>query len=134
MRGLKDLINETKCQRAKAYPEMIDGLWKLQNISCRQNPEPNCRIIEFIETNKELFESICKLPQENLKELVSILKECLNSKTRPYGKNCWKLSDATICCEVPEHYTIFTTNKRDFIPICQVIGRILFDPDESITI
>jgi len=131
MRGLKkDLINTTRCMRANAYPEKIDGMWKLQYISCRQKPKPNCEVVEFIKENSQCLEKICELKQKNLSELIITLEKCLSLKALPYGRNCSRIGDAIISCEVPKKCMIYTTNKKDYSPICKVLGRLLFEDTE----
>lgn len=124
------LINETECFRAKVNPEYEDGFWKPLKFNCTARAKNICNICAFFESNSEkikAIEEVCeKENNKNLTEMASILKEIREENKKPQGKRCWKLGDVIICNELPTDCKIYTTNKKDYEPICGVIGKELY--------
>lgn len=122
---LNILSNETKCTRAVTRPIKEDGLWHIK-FECRKKPKPLCKIKEFIDKNKITFEAIETIDAKSLENCINLIKKINCGEELPYGKACWNIGDAIICHESPNEALIFTTNKKDFDPICQTIGKKLF--------
>lgn len=119
------LINDTKCTRAIARPIKEDGLWHIK-FECRKKPKPQCFIREFINFHTTTFKLIESITDKNLELCIEIIKKINSGKELPYGTSCWKIGDAIICHESPKDALIYTTNKKDFIPICQKVGKELY--------
>ncbi len=134
-RGIKtSLLNETGCIRATVQPKYIDGLWKIE-FGCNAKMKGKCNICSFVHEHAEEFDLIKKLGTEKVKELkktnipkmanvLSLI--CDNGKT-PQGENCWKIGDVIISNEAPNDSVIYTTNIKDYKPICEKIGKELFN-------
>ncbi len=126
----ENLIDETECFKAKVNPEYEDGFWKPLKFNCTARAKNICNICAFFESNSEnikFIEEACeKADNQNLTEMASILKEIREENKKPQGKRCWKLGDVIICNELPTDCKIYTTNKKDYEPICGVIGKELY--------
>jgi hypothetical protein len=46
-------------------------------------------------------------------------------------QNCWTLGDLIIVLECPPDAALWTTNLRHFAPLCQALGRHLFQPESN---
>ena len=62
------------------------------------------------------------MPKE-LKRVEETVEKILSKKDDPYGNNCRTLGDTIIALEAPKESLIFTTNIKDFEPICNKIGK-----------
>lgn len=122
------LIDGTKCHRAIVKPVKEDGLWRLR-ITCRKNPKPPCRMEQFYTEHKENFVRLEEITDDHLKECIGIVKNINNKKDLPLGKNCWAIGDFVICHESPNNSVIYTTNLKDYEPICNIIGKKLYKPN-----
>ena len=120
----KILIDNTKCVRSLAKPYKEDGVWRI-NVSCTKKPNPKCNVKEFlINDNIDSLKKLTQLP-EQMKNVEDIIYQIVNNKDLPYGNNCRTLGDTIIALEAPKDSIIFSTNKKDFEPICEKIGRYL---------
>lgn len=122
---LKEIINQTKCARASARPYKEDGLWRI-NIKCRKKPKPGCLIEEFLKVNKKTFAELESIGDKHLENCIGTIKNINQGKDIPYGTSCWDIGDAIICHESPADSPIYTTNLKDFKPICKLLGKNLF--------
>lgn len=118
----KILIDDTKCCRSLAVPKKVDGVWTI-DVKCSKKMKPKCRIKEFLLIkNTNNIKKISSMPKE-LKKVEDTVRKILDEKDLPYGNNCRTLGDTIIALEAPEDSRIFTTNIRDFKPICAKIGK-----------
>lgn len=124
-----DLLNQTECIRANARPLKVDGHWKLE-MGCSKKLKPPCNIIEFINSNSQTFKQIESINEQHMVETIEIVKEINNKETVPCGRKCWKIGDVIICQEPPGACLIYTTNIKDFEPICNIIKKQLFCPNQ----
>jgi hypothetical protein len=120
----KILINTTKCSRAFSKPLKEGGVWEI-DVSCRQTPPPKCNI-EFFLLEDKIYElkKLIHLPDDFIK-LKEVLKEICDNNALPFGNNCRTLGDAIIIIEVPDDAKVFSTNIKDFKPICELLNRNL---------
>ena len=91
------------------------------NTTCRKD-RPNCNIINYIENHKGELEKISKVDVIDEKVIDLVKKIICNSKEAK-GRNCHKLGDIIICLDEKHKYDIYSTNEKDFIPICYAIGK-----------
>lgn len=118
----KILIDNTKCERSLAIPEKIDGVWTI-NVKCSKKAKPKCNIKEFLlEHNLDNIKKILEMPKE-LKNVEDTVYSIISKSDVPYGNNCRTLGDTIIILEAPEDSRIFTTNIKDFGPICEKVGK-----------
>ena len=64
------------------------------------------------------------LEPKTLRALEDIL---LDTNTAKGERNCWSMGDLIIALECPPDAALWTTNRKHFEPLCQVLGRTLFD-------
>ena len=122
-RGIdKFLVDNTKCIRCLAKPEKRDGVWKI-DVRCRKSPKPKCNINDFlISDNINDMQKLMDLPSD-FNKVTNIIDKVINNLDKPYGNNCRTLGDTIIALEAPNDSAIFTTNKKDYEPICTIIGK-----------
>jgi|SRR5690554_942915 len=120
----KVLIDNTKCIRSYAKPMKKDNVWTI-DVSCRQNPQPKCNICSFLLKDKKVdLKKLTNLSDEQVK-VRSVIKEIIKGDSLPYGNNCRTLGDTIIVLEAPDDSLIFTTNKKDFTPLCKILNKNL---------
>ncbi|ODM27098.1 hypothetical protein A7W90_13235 [Clostridium sp. Bc-iso-3] len=120
----KILIDTTKCARCLAKPQKEDGVWRV-NVSCTKKPKPNCNVKEFlVNDNIDSLKKITQLP-DHMKSVEEVICRIIKNEDLPYGNNCRTLGDTIIAIEAPKESIIFTTNKKDFEPICEKIDKVL---------
>lgn len=120
----KLLIDNTKCDRSLAIPEKIDGVWTI-NVKCSKRAKPKCNIKEFLlDNNLDNIKRITAMPEE-LKNVENIVDKIIKKSDVPYGNNCRTLGDTIIILEAPKDCKIFTTNVKDFKPICEKVGKLI---------
>jgi hypothetical protein len=117
------LLDDTKCLRSNAKPYKENSTWKI-DTHCRQSQHPKCCIISFFEKNREDAVKIIDLPV-HMEKIQKLLVKVLSKQVKPYGNNCRTLGDTIICLEAPKGSCIFSTNKKDFIPLCEKLKKTL---------
>lgn len=129
---LEEVLDKTKCVRAKRKIKEEDGVPILSDASCRKCKEV-CDVcllwreakleIEQITSSKEIDERI-----------VNILYAAKEKEQEYRGDNCKTLGDAVIAIEAKKsryELGICSSNRKDFQPICDAIGMGLVAPDYS---
>jgi len=124
--GLDEFINECNCIRAQAKPRREGRRWVL-DMGCSQKKRPNCAIVSYIDIHTTKFEGLAQLPVIQDRDMTERLGKMCSREIIRYGTNCWKIGDAVIASEVPDDMPIYTTNKKDYEPICGFLGKVLHD-------
>ncbi|MGM1022552.1 MAG: hypothetical protein ACQEXV_18980 [Bacillota bacterium] len=119
------VIDECRCVKAYVKPERTKRGFTL-NMGCRQKPKPSCSIENFYVNHKLELLKISNNKDKNIEKMTDLLQRTINNQASKVGKNCWKLGDAVIATEVSNEYEIYTTNKKDFIPISKEIEKKLY--------
>ncbi len=128
---LVEVLNETECNKAKAFVTYEDGIPKLENIFCSKKEE-QCQICEFWKKRKEKLELL--LENEKYDDsLKDIIRKSLLKAENFKGRNCQKLGDTVIVSEAAgkEEMAVCSSNRQDFEPICESMGIKLISPDYS---
>lgn len=116
-----DLINETDCSRAKAKIVYEDGMPVLDGITCTKKDD-KCEICKFWKNNA------CLLKDKRIDEVEEKIKPLIckinSGEYNIKGNNCKSMGDTIIAIESAkkEKCKIFTTNKKHFAPICELVG------------
>lgn len=113
-------VNSPYCADADPPPPAND------KISCPTNASVPCDIEDFWgKSNCEFLALADNLPSKpkEIRERKSLIKQILQNIKKKHGENCLKLADAIIATQCPEGYQVFTTNMKDFEPICQALGK-----------
>lgn len=126
---IEEVIDQCNCVRAAAKPIKEGKRWIL-DIGCRQNPKPPCSIESFIDENHLNFSKITKLDELKETLIAERLTKMLNNEIKKYGTNCWKIGDSVIGMELPDELPIYTSNKKDFKPICEALGKQLYKEED----
>lgn len=126
---LVDMLDETKCSRANASVVYEDGIPKLENISCTKRNK-QCQICEFWNKRRQKLESLLDNDKYDTK-LKEIIRKSLDDPNNFKGQNCWRLGDTIIVSEVLglNNTAVCSSNKKDFEPICQLLGVKFISPN-----
>jgi len=132
--SLSSLTNATECSIAHQLPTKIIVAGKSEYVykyTCRRE-EARCRLPQFLQKHSEKLLAIEQMLkskgvnaelQKSLSALERIRKHPQGFSTAKGSKNCWRLGDIIIALEVPEGYTLLTTNARHFVPLCEALGN-----------
>lgn len=123
---IDEIIDGCNCIRYFAKPYKEGKRWII-DIGCRQNPVPQCLIKKFFQDNEEQLKKIVHADDLKETKMLDKLRKMLNHQIKKYGTNCWKIGDSIICLEVPDQCRIYTTNLSDYIPLCQVLNKELYE-------
>lgn len=118
---IPELLDETECHRAKAKILRDGNVIEIEGIKCTKRDD-FCRICDFWEKNKATIKGIenVSVPAKMKKALELVMGDCEKAK----GNTCRSLGDCIIALEAldTEKKTVYTSNVKDFKPICDYIG------------
>ncbi|MBI5235235.1 MAG: hypothetical protein HY886_03180 [Deltaproteobacteria bacterium] len=120
-----EVVNKTACCRVDAEPVRQGNKYELK-IACAKDNPPSCAIEIFWKKHKKELHALASATSlskdKELSEIPRVAAVIKDGKDMPYGNNCHVvLSDAVIAIEAPEGGQIYTTNRKHFEPICDVI-------------
>ena len=111
---------KTNCTLAEAEIEKVDQIYKI-SLYCRRD-SAECDLGKFMKENKDSLTEISF--QKDLEPKLSrLLSELVDDFSIAKGRNCSILGDVIICLESPNNYPIYSTNIKDFIPICRALRK-----------
>ncbi len=117
-----ELLSKTGCHRAEAVIVQEGNAIKLQGIGCTKKDD-FCNICDFWKENIKIVDGlICKkVTSLKVEKALSAVKE--NYK-KAKGNTCKSLGDCIIAVEAlnTEKKAVYTSNLKDFKPICDYIG------------
>jgi hypothetical protein len=129
------LINVTECSIAHQLPtkrQTKEGKAEyVYKYTCRRD-EARCRLPQLLQEHADellVLEQILEKHEakSELKKAfpaLSLIREHKEGWNAAKGsRNCWRLGDVIITLEVPEGYTLLTTNARHFVPLCEALGK-----------
>jgi len=84
-----------------------------------------CYIEDFLKQNHRQIKSLSAcLPKDSAwKNHTRLLKKILGDTSFARGNNCMTLGDTIIALDAPDNAVIYSTNKKDFGPICRCLNR-----------
>jgi hypothetical protein len=84
-----------------------------------------CRIDDFIKQNYPQLKSILNcLPRDpEWANYIKLLKKIYANPALARGNNCMVLGDTIIILDAPHDSGIYSTNKKDFGPICKCLNK-----------
>lgn len=130
--GLKSsLFNETNCHRAAAKVDFSGEEATIDGVKCRKT-DNFCNSCAFWEKYKHHVDGL-----ENAAGIQEKMKSALRQIKRDgeplKGNICRSLGDCIISIEAlqTEQKKVFTTNIKDFKPICDHIGVTLCEPKHT---
>jgi len=129
------LVNVTECNIAHQLPtkhQTKEGKAEyVYRYSCRRG-EARCQLPQLLQEHSDELLALEQILEEQdanaeLKKAFSALSQIRKHKegwnAAKGRKNCWRLGDVIITLEVPEGYTLLTTNARHFVPLCEILGK-----------
>ena len=140
---LPSLINITKCSIAHQFPtkrRTKEGNTEFfyqyrkpkasvsEANTCRRD-EARCRLPQLLAEHDDELLALERILEERganaeLKKASSALSQIRKHKkgwnAAKGSRNCWRLGDVIITLEIPEGYTLLTTNARHFVPLCSL--------------
>lgn len=113
----------TECPLADEKIEYLAPIYRI-SISCTKK-SPDCLIQKFMEKNKQNLRNICNYisSDPDFEKLHRLLVKVIENPKKSKGRNCFTLSDIIICLDSPINYAIYSTNIKDFKPICASLGK-----------
>ena len=125
-----DTARETGCVHGGSPPRREGDTYRF-GPSCRADKPPPCAIEHFWRSHADELAAVAEgaehLP-DDLQEAPRTAAAIRSGAAKPHGNNCHKhLSDCVIATEASPDDGILTTNVRHFRPICELIGRTLYD-------
>lgn len=118
------IVNETACCRVGGEPIKKGNKYELE-IACAKDNPPPCNIENFWKEHKVELQRLAtatSFKDNELSKVRGVAVVIKKGTDKPYGNNCHvHLSDAVIVIESPKRSQIYTTNKKHFEPICEVI-------------
>lgn len=118
------IVNKTSCRWVDGEPVKKGNIYYLK-ISCTKSDPPPCNIENFWKEHKKELHRLAAATSfkdselSKVRDVAALIKK---DKDSPYGENCHvHLSDAVIAIESPKRSQIYTTNKKHFEPICEVL-------------
>jgi hypothetical protein len=125
MRDVTLLDSRIGCPIANVRPKKANRIYEMP-MSCRRK-DARCSVHQFLDEHKDALKKILTFDKidQNLFIIVSNVTKNFNIAK---GKNCAKLGDIIICLEAPNDHTIYSTNKKDFNPLCKALRKELICP------
>jgi hypothetical protein len=122
---IDEIVNDCGCIRANGCPIKDGNRWML-DLGCKQKPKPKCKIDTYMMANEPQFQVISNLSELEGSKLRENLGKMLEDKMIKFGQNCWYIGDAVIGVEAPNNAEVYTTNLKDYVPICSVLDKKIF--------
>ena len=128
-RGIQvELTDGTGCQRAKAHIVYQGGIPILKGANC-QKTNCQCSVEEFWSMQQPLLAQI-PLPEGMNGKVRPLLEGIQKSVYNVKGNYCRTLGDAIIVLETRDQGGgVCSTNKKDYLPLCQMFQVTLQSPD-----
>lgn len=107
-----------------------NGDYDLDGLKCLKNRPPSCKVMPFIERNREALESLVasgkQSNRDNVVSAANAFEGILAGDDVPYGEksNCYRISDTLIALEAPDEAEIYSTDG-DVKIICEILGKDL---------
>jgi hypothetical protein len=123
LQDVKLMDTGTKCPLAEEELKFEYPYFRIKTDCTRNNP--NCSLPDHIRNNGAQLEALHVDigGNQNLQKLHVKLAEVLKNPRNARGRNCQILGDTIICLDAPQQSDVFSTNIRDFAPICKSLGR-----------
>jgi len=91
-----------------------------------------CDIADFVSRHRKELGTIASFlassEDASLVKMRETVNKVLADAAQARGrKNCWALGDVLIAVCAPSEAPIYTTNRQHFEPICEALGKTLFD-------
>lgn len=131
MLGIHALLDTTACGLARERPLLRDNIYRLRTQCTRQFKE--CilteRLTEHRPALQRLADGLHNYPEPALARMGELCRRILSEPDVARGRNCtWRLGDLVIALEMPADALLYTTNRRHFEPLCQLLGKQLYEP------
>ena len=126
MTGIDELLNTTDCGLAKERPQLTGETYELRAQCTR--PVKECTLAELLTAHEAEIKILADgLKEHSDKALARMGDLCTNILDDPHiarGRNCtWYLGDLVIALELPPDAALYTTNRRHFEPLCELLGK-----------
>jgi hypothetical protein len=123
LRDVKVIASGTNCPLSCAQIGYVSGTYGI-NTSCTRGA-PECNVSTYMKSKtsdlKRVLDEIMTV--SDLSDLSDLLKEVLVDSQKAKGRNCMVLGDLIICLDSPSDYVIYSSNTKDFGPICRSLAK-----------
>ncbi len=128
---IESYVNEVCCVLQSWKPDLDgSGDYDLDGLKCLKNDPPSCKVMPFIERNREALENLVASAKQsdrsNVVSAANAFEDILAGEDVPYGErsNCYRISDILIALEAPDEAEICSTDA-DVRVICEILGKDL---------
>jgi hypothetical protein len=128
--GIDQVLDTTQCDLVRPNYTVTPG----GRMSCRRTTA-RCALPSLLNTHAQSLQQL-QANSPLLAGLGTTTQRALTAINVDFGaakgeRNCWSLGDLIIVLECPPDALLWTTNLRHFEPLCQVLGRQLFRPEQG---
>jgi len=133
--GIESLFDDVECGLAKERPtEWFGGpepSYRLRSQCVRTVRE--CSLAEKMQTwvpqLEKIAEAFEQVSDPALARMGRLARQIIEDPILARGRNCtWYLGDLVIALELPADIPLYTTNRRHFEPILDILGKELYTP------
>lgn len=123
LRDVRMIDSGTNCPLADKKLEFVYPIFEIETSCTRKKPA--CSLPQYLQKNIKKLQTLNQgiSSDEKLKKLHKTLGIVLQNPKKGKGRNCQILGDTIICLDAPENCDIFSTNTKDFGPICKHLGK-----------
>ena len=113
----------TDCPLAREELKFVYPNFEIETSCTRKRPI--CSLPAYVKSKRMELRALSTGISSNSKlgKLHTKLDEVLQDSKKARGRNCQVLGDTIICLDAPKQCIIFSTNIRDFAPICNFLGK-----------
>lgn len=135
MIDIVELIDSTHCGLASERPVLRDALpgsvplYHLRSQCVRHIRE--CDLAEHLAEQwqpelRALAQGLAQETDPALMRIHQLIQQIIRNPILARGRNCtWYLGDMIIALELPSEIPLYTTNRRHFVPLLNILGKKL---------
>lgn len=126
--GIDQMLDTTACDLVRPEYKISPG----GRISCRRETA-RCALPALLKSKAPLLQQLSTTPTVlaalESKTRRALTEVSVDAELAKGEHNCWSLGDLILVLECPPDALLWTTNRRHFEPLCQLLGRQIFQPD-----
>lgn len=131
MTGVDEVLDSTACGLARERPVPHGATFQLRTQCTRRVLE--CELVARLQAQPAMIRTLADglqgHPEAALARMADLCSQILADPDIARGRNCtWYLGDLVIALEMPADAALYTTNQRHFAPLCELLGKQLYDP------
>lgn len=133
--GIDEMVDDVQCGLARERPVALsptmNSTYQLRSQCIRTVRE--CALAERMQTWQPQLEALAEglndATDPALSRMGKLASRIIEEPILARGRNCtWHLGDMVIALELPTDVPLYTTNRRHFEPILEILGKQLHEP------